>query len=133
MQIFVFSRKIGCILFALNTGISLDLVRTFRTSRIERKLLIISNVQLAEEAQARKVPHSRIGRMLTFGGLAAGLGVGTLAEMTRRSLGVAGPRNTGALLDASPFLTEANAKRIVDTLCKVRGTCLKKWFYRNDD
>lgn len=30
----------------------------------------------------------------------------------------------GALLD-SPFLSDANAERIVDTLCKVRGAALK--------
>ncbi|XP_064083884.1 LOW QUALITY PROTEIN: uncharacterized protein LOC135199655 [Macrobrachium nipponense] len=80
---------------------------------------------LAENAQARKVPHSRFGRMLTFGSLAAGLGAGTIAEMTRRTLGVNQGKGSGSLLDASPFLTEANAKRIVDTLCKVRGAALK--------
>ena len=30
-----------------------------------------------------------------------------------------------AILDKNPFLTEANAERIVDTLCKVRGAALK--------
>lgn len=77
--------------------------------------------QLASNAQARKVPHSRIGRLMSFGGLAAGLGAGTLAELTRRSLGMNEGKGSGSLLDASPFLTEANAKRIVDTLCRVRG------------
>ncbi|XP_042866521.1 atypical kinase COQ8B, mitochondrial-like isoform X2 [Penaeus japonicus] len=80
---------------------------------------------LASNAQARKVPHSRIGRLMTFGGLAAGLGAGTLAELTRRSLGMNEGKGSGSLLDASPFLTEANAKRIVDTLCRVRGAALK--------
>ncbi|XP_045101129.1 atypical kinase COQ8B, mitochondrial-like isoform X2 [Portunus trituberculatus] len=80
---------------------------------------------LAENAQARKVPHSRISRLVSFGGLAAGLGMGTLAEVTRRSLGLRQGKNGGSLLDSSPFLTEANAKRIVDTLCKVRGAALK--------
>ncbi|MPC57573.1 Atypical kinase ADCK3, mitochondrial [Portunus trituberculatus] len=81
--------------------------------------------KLAENAQARKVPHSRISRLVSFGGLAAGLGMGTLAEVTRRSLGLRQGKNGGSLLDSSPFLTEANAKRIVDTLCKVRGAALK--------
>ncbi|XP_063879464.1 uncharacterized protein LOC135110777 isoform X2 [Scylla paramamosain] len=80
---------------------------------------------LAENAQARKVPHSRISRLVSFGGLAAGLGMGTLAEVTRRSLGLRQGKGGGSLLDSSPFLTEANAKRIVDTLCKVRGAALK--------
>lgn len=80
---------------------------------------------LSDSAQARKVPHSRIGRLMTFGGLAAGLGAGALAEVTRRSLGVKQGKSGGSLLDGSPFLTEANAKRIVDTLCRVRGAALK--------
>ncbi|XP_076067468.1 uncharacterized protein LOC143040365 isoform X2 [Oratosquilla oratoria] len=80
---------------------------------------------LAKNAQARKVPHSRIGRLMTFGGLAASLGAGTVAEMTRRTLGYRDGKGSGSLLDASPFLTEANAKRIVDTLCRVRGAALK--------
>lgn len=29
------------------------------------------------------------------------------------------------VLDSSPFLSEANAERIVRTLCKVRGAALK--------
>lgn len=29
------------------------------------------------------------------------------------------------ILDSNPFLTEANAQRIVDTLCRVRGAALK--------
>lgn len=33
--------------------------------------------------------------------------------------------NMPAVLDSNPFLTEANAERIVITLCKVRGAALK--------
>lgn len=33
--------------------------------------------------------------------------------------------NRKAVLDSSPFLSEANAERIVRTLCKVRGAALK--------
>ncbi|MCL4131202.1 UNVERIFIED_CONTAM: hypothetical protein GTU68_022426, partial [Idotea baltica] len=94
---------------------------------IGRKPLAKSKAKstLSTDAQARKVPQSRISRLATFGGLAAGLGMGTIAEMTRRTLGGKGAKESGSLLDASPFLTEANAKRIVDTLCKVRGAALK--------
>lgn len=35
-----------------------------------------------------------------------------------------GEKNKG-VLDSSPFLSEANAERIVRTLCKVRGAALK--------
>ncbi|CAL4130120.1 unnamed protein product, partial [Meganyctiphanes norvegica] len=81
--------------------------------------------ELSENAKARKVPYSRLGRMMTFGGLAAGLGAGTIAELTRRTLGMKGTDVTGSLLGDSAVLSEANAKRIVDTLCKVRGAALK--------
>lgn len=62
------------------------------------------------------MPSSRISRMASFGSLAAGLGLGTLAEYTRRTLGIGEPAPT-----SNPLLTEANMERIVDTLCKVRG------------
>lgn len=44
------------------------------------------------------------------------------------------------MMDSSPFLSEANAERIVRTLCKVRGAALKlgqmlsiqgKWLHRS--
>lgn len=35
------------------------------------------------------------------------------------------PPGKKAVLDSSPFLSEANAERIVSTLCKVRGAALK--------
>jgi len=75
------------------------------------------------------VPSSRISRLVSYGGLAAGLGVGALAEITRRALGMSGGKigneEKMAILDGNPFLTEANAERIVNTLCKVRGAALK--------
>uniref|UniRef100_A0A1B6C7G0 ABC1 atypical kinase-like domain-containing protein n=2 Tax=Clastoptera arizonana TaxID=38151 RepID=A0A1B6C7G0_9HEMI len=79
---------------------------------------------LSETAKQRPVPSSRIGRMISFGSLAAGLGVGTVAEITRRSLGLKQVPSVGQTLD-SAFLTPANAERIVNTLCKVRGAALK--------
>lgn len=68
--------------------------------------------------------------MASYGGLAAGLGLGALAEVTRRTFGLNSTKGTGdaaapAILDSNPFLTEANAERIVTTLCKVRGAALK--------
>ncbi|XP_074926697.1 atypical kinase COQ8B, mitochondrial isoform X3 [Chelonoidis abingdonii] len=56
-----------------------------------------------------------------------GLGIGALAEVAKNSLnGETKPRDgSGSVLGSSPFLSEANAARIVDTLCKVRGAALK--------
>ncbi|XP_067412710.1 atypical kinase COQ8B, mitochondrial isoform X2 [Emydura macquarii macquarii] len=82
--------------------------------------------KLSERARERTVPASRVGRLASFGGLAVGLGIGALAEVARTSFnGEKKPRDSNSLLDSSPFLSEANAARIVDTLCRVRGAALK--------
>ncbi|XP_035626974.1 atypical kinase COQ8B, mitochondrial-like [Oncorhynchus keta] len=78
--------------------------------------------KLSDRARERKVPATRISRLVNFGGLAVGLGLGAIAEVAKQSMGA--KRAEGALLD-SPLLSEANAERIVDTLCKVRGAALK--------
>ncbi|XP_075387589.1 atypical kinase COQ8A, mitochondrial [Tenrec ecaudatus] len=80
---------------------------------------------LSERARERKVPVTRIGRLANFGGLAVGLGFGALAEVAKKSLRPDDPSGKKAVLDSSPFLSEANAERIVSTLCKVRGAALK--------
>ncbi|XP_075555026.1 ubiquinone biosynthesis protein COQ8, mitochondrial [Dermacentor variabilis] len=83
---------------------------------------------LTEHSKASKVPASRVGRLISYGGLAAGLGLGALAEVTRRTLGMTDSKTDigSAVLNAdNPFLTQANISRIVDTLCKVRGAALK--------
>uniref|UniRef100_A0A6Q2ZEV1 Atypical kinase COQ8A, mitochondrial n=1 Tax=Esox lucius TaxID=8010 RepID=A0A6Q2ZEV1_ESOLU len=78
--------------------------------------------KLSERARERKVPVTRLGRLANFGGLAVGLGFGALAEVAKKSMR---PTDKKAVLDSSPFLSEANAERIVRTLCKVRGAALK--------
>ncbi|XP_070590434.1 atypical kinase COQ8A, mitochondrial [Erythrolamprus reginae] len=80
---------------------------------------------LSERARERKVPVTRIGRLANFGGLAVGLGIGALAEVAKKSLRPEERNGKKAVLDSSPFLSEANAERIVSTLCKVRGAALK--------
>ncbi|MBN3309144.1 COQ8A kinase, partial [Amia calva] len=81
---------------------------------------------LSERARERKVPVTRIGRLANFGGLAVGLGIGALAEVAKKSLRPEEKHgDKKAVLDSSPFLSEANAERIVRTLCKVRGAALK--------
>lgn len=69
------------------------------------------------------MPSTRLQRMVSFGTLGVGLGIGTLAEYSRRTLGLK-TDSVGETLD-SMFLTKANAERIVSTLCKVRGAALK--------
>uniref|UniRef100_A0AAV2J214 ABC1 atypical kinase-like domain-containing protein n=1 Tax=Knipowitschia caucasica TaxID=637954 RepID=A0AAV2J214_KNICA len=78
--------------------------------------------KLSERARERKVPATRISRLVNFGGLAVGLGIGAIAEVAKQSL--SGKNKGEAFLD-SALLSEANAERIVNTLCKVRGAALK--------
>ncbi|XP_020500056.1 atypical kinase COQ8B, mitochondrial [Labrus bergylta] len=80
--------------------------------------------KLSDRARERKVPATRISRLVNFGGLAVGLGIGAIAEVAKQSLGGKKKGDVNALLD-SPLLSEANAERIVNTLCKVRGAALK--------
>lgn len=69
-------------------------------------------------SQERRVPSSRISRLANFGMLAVGLGSGAAAELARRTIG-------GSNSQSNPFITPANAERIVGTLCRVRGAALK--------
>lgn len=75
---------------------------------------------LSAVAKQRKVPSSRIGRMATFGTLFAGLGLGTVNELTKGALGLGGAKDM-----KSALFSPKNAERIVDTLCRVRGAALK--------
>ncbi|XP_052863610.1 atypical kinase COQ8B, mitochondrial [Anopheles cruzii] len=76
--------------------------------------------QLSTVAKQRKVPSSRVARLASFGGLFAGLGLGTANELAKGALGI------GGTLDVKQALfSPTNAERIVDTLCKVRGAALK--------
>lgn len=92
----------------------------------EAKQALVKPVRqkLSDRARERKVPATRISRLVNFGGLAVGLGIGAIAEVAKQSLGGKQKGDMSALLD-SPLLSEANAERIVNTLCKVRGAALK--------
>ena len=70
---------------------------------------------MSETSREISVPSSRISRMVSYGSLAAGLGMGALAEISRRTFGMnetkATEHNTKAILDSNPFLTDSNAER----------------------
>lgn len=84
-----------------------------------------SKQRLAHQSQERRVPSSRVARLASYGSLAVGLSVGALSEVVKRGLGLSESGKSMAILDRSPFLTEENAERIVNTLCRVRGAALK--------
>lgn len=78
----------------------------------------------------RRVPSSRIARLAQFGQLGVGLAMGAAAELAKRTLGISKTMDSSAnatkVSDAeNPFMTEANAEKIVRTLCRVRGAALK--------
>uniref|UniRef100_A0A1A7WXU9 Atypical kinase COQ8A, mitochondrial n=2 Tax=Iconisemion striatum TaxID=60296 RepID=A0A1A7WXU9_9TELE len=99
-----------------------DIEKARRAKKIEAKQYKQS---LSDCSRERKVPVTRIGRLVNFGGLAFGLGFGALAEVAKNSLKPKQHGSKKAVLDSNPFLSEANAERIVRTLCKVRGAALK--------
>lgn len=80
---------------------------------------------LSDRARERKVPVTRLGRLVNFGGLAVGLGIGAIVEVAKKTFKPKEQGDKKAILDSSAFLSEANAERIVRTLCKVRGAALK--------
>ncbi|XP_052570676.1 atypical kinase COQ8B, mitochondrial isoform X2 [Peromyscus californicus insignis] len=103
-------------------GLSEEDIRRAREARLRKA----PRPQLSDRSRERKVPASRISRLASFGGLAVGLGLGALAEVTKKSLPGGGLQHKGgSALGSSPFLSEANAERIVQTLCTVRGAALK--------
>ena len=55
-----------------------------------------------------------------------GLALGAGVELTKRAVGLSAQKTLAdSFVDTSVVLNPANAKRIVDTLCKVRGAALK--------
>ncbi|KAL7469816.1 hypothetical protein ACHAXS_010079 [Conticribra weissflogii] len=79
------------------------------------------------------VPSTRIGRALGFASLGAGLAVGTVAELARRTVGrVASDysnaaKNESSSSSASPLVlsNEANAQRLSHSLRRMRGAAMK--------
>uniref|UniRef100_A0A673LYQ1 Atypical kinase COQ8A, mitochondrial n=1 Tax=Sinocyclocheilus rhinocerous TaxID=307959 RepID=A0A673LYQ1_9TELE len=79
---------------------------------------------LSERARERKVPVTRLGRLVNFGGKVTKIII-YLCICTYSTVQKCRAGEKKAVLDNSPFLSEANAERIVRTLCKVRGAALK--------
>lgn len=95
-------------------------------------------LQAPRHMQASKVPSTRIGRLFHYGGeisgvrfarssssppagLAAGMSLGAASEALRRATsgGVSGAA------ESSIFMSEANVRRLVDKLSRMRGAALK--------
>ena len=68
-----------------------------------------------------KVPSSQIGRLLHYGGLAAGIGFGALNESFRRATSSSTESNP----QPSLIFSAANMERLVRKLSRMRGAALK--------
>ncbi|WVQ96220.1 hypothetical protein IAU59_003324 [Kwoniella sp. CBS 9459] len=68
--------------------------------------------------RASKVPSSRIGRLFHYGSLAASLSFGAASESIRRT--TEGNKSSGSV-----FMSDANIRRLVATLGRMRGAALK--------
>uniref|UniRef100_T1IMM0 Kinesin motor domain-containing protein n=1 Tax=Strigamia maritima TaxID=126957 RepID=T1IMM0_STRMM len=104
--------------------VKIDVKKREEVKNTVKAIKFQSHQSLNEHAKESKVPSSRVGRLLSYGGLVAGLGLGAAAELTRRTLGYS-EHKTKKANDFTTFLTEANAERIVNTLCRLRGAALK--------
>ncbi|CAD6945653.1 unnamed protein product [Tilletia laevis] len=67
--------------------------------------------------RAAKVPSSRIGRLIHYGSLGAGLAWGAAGQYVSRSASASGSGNA--------FMGEPNLRRLVDKLSTMRGAALK--------
>lgn len=87
-------------------------------------------------SRTRTVPSSPLARVFGFGQLAAGLAMGTVAEAVRQSVGggddgrVGGRGGEHASRKRSGtvkqyVVSDANAERLAETLCRMRGAALK--------
>lgn len=79
----------------------------------------------------RKVPSTPLQRVMGFSGLAAGLVLGTMQESAKRALGFTEPppppssSSSSSPKAYSVVLSEKNAERIAEALCRMRGAALK--------
>ncbi|KAK9837605.1 hypothetical protein WJX74_001275 [Apatococcus lobatus] len=87
---------------------------------IERK-----KADVKRQLRERRVPQSQIGRAWGFAGLGMNLAMGAVSSSVGNWFG--GPKPDGP--DGKPayqgYLTEQNAEKLADALCRMRGAALK--------
>lgn len=81
--------------------------------------------ELSGRSKEKRVPSTRVGRVASFGGLAAGLMLGTVSEMAKNVFVGDDSKSGSSGLTGQAFLNDSNMERIVNTLCRVRGAALK--------
>lgn len=79
--------------------------------------------KLNKYSKEREIPSSRVGRLMNFGNLVAGLGAGALSELTKRTLGLkesnSSSENADSLLNTSKslFLTRSRSDNCARDAC----------------
>lgn len=79
--------------------------------------------QLSNQSRETRVPSSVLERLGSYGGLVASVGFNAITELAKRNIGIT--RADAISGQSSVVFNEANANKIVETLCKVRGAVLK--------
>jgi len=90
-----------------------------KRNRLKNPLAKSTSQQLSEKSREVAVPASRVSRIINYGTLVAGLGIGAINQGVKKQLGLVEDVN------GSVLMSEDNIERIVTTLCKVRGAALK--------
>lgn len=75
-----------------------------------------------------RVPSTQIGRALGFAGMGASLLFGSITDSVSRTLGGSSNSSSdgsGSSGVYSNFITESNAERLANALCRMRGAALK--------
>ena len=78
--------------------------------------------QMPRKPRERRVPSSPFGRVMGFAGLGASLVAGTMRDSVA---GYFQPRPADGEKTTNAMMTEANAERLANALCRMRGAALK--------
>jgi len=73
----------------------------------------------------RSVPASPLARIMGFGSLAASMAFGAASEGASRALGLGAVKTTTSSLAPAFSISEAQAERLAEGLCRMRGAALK--------
>lgn len=90
-----------------------------KRGRVKNPLAKSTSQKLSEKSREVAVPATRVSRLINYGTLVAGLGIGAINQSVKKQFGLVEDKN------GSVLMSEDNIERIVNTLCKVRGAALK--------
>jgi aarF domain-containing kinase len=80
---------------------------------------------LSQHSRESRIPDSPLQRLVSFGGLAVNLGFGAASEAVKQMVGGERKEDATDNMLKSVFMSERNARVLVESLCKMRGAALK--------